>query len=440
VPSRQPARVVLVAPPADSEWSRAPPAPDPARLRSLGRAASRVALDALLRAHDLLGHATGRHLREARAEADPLRHLQARLDEAELKARIAWDTVAILRARLGKIPEGRRPYYTPAQRFRILELKSLLGWTRAEAAATFLVCTNTIGNWEGQVRPGSDTIGSTVKPTPPVVRLADAVRSLVQSMKRLGFGSDDLLALTLVRAGWKISARTVGRIMRETLRPAPIAPPPPTRPQRPVKASFVHHVWMADTSEVRAFLGGTFHMAALFDAFSRVPLVVGTFDHRPTSTEMAALLAKAIAAFGQPKYLITDLGPEFQGAFRRRLRDLGLVQRFRRKDYVAGTARLESFWRTLKNAAGLRLPTFLTLEDLERRLAPALVHYTAFRPHHGLGGATPAEAFLAVEPAIRKATRAPRGRAGEGSLDVPWNIAFLDADEKRFPVLVPAAA
>lgn len=51
-----------------------------------------------------------------------------------------------------------------------------------------------------------------------------------------------------------------------------------------------------------------------------------------------------------------------------------------------------------------------------------------------------AEAFLALEPAIRKATPAPRGRAGEGSLDVPWDIAFLDAHEKRFPVLVPAAA
>ncbi|MCL4821280.1 MAG: hypothetical protein KJ067_19705 [Vicinamibacteria bacterium] len=85
------------------------PFPDPARFRALGRAASRVALDALLRAHDLLGHAAGRHLREARAEADPLRHVQARRDEAELKSRIAWDTVDILRARLGKIPEGRRP-------------------------------------------------------------------------------------------------------------------------------------------------------------------------------------------------------------------------------------------------------------------------------------------------------------------------------------------
>jgi transposase InsO family protein len=320
-----------------------------------------------------------------------------------------------------------------------LELKRLLGWTRAEAAATLLVCPNTIGNWESQVEPGTTTVGSTVKPNPPIVRMKDAVRSLVQSMKRLGFGSDDLLAMTLVRAGWKISARTVGRIVREALRPEPVTPPP-AKPQRPVKALFFGHVFMADGSEVRGFLGATFHMATIFDAFSRVPLVFQVFDHKPDSVEMKALLHKAVKAFGKPKYLITDLGPEFQGAFRKALRRLGVVQRFRRKDYIAGTARLESFWRTLKNTASLRLPIFLTLEDLERRLAPALVHYTWFRPHHGLHGATPAEAFLGLEPALKMAKRAPRGRPGEGSLDVPFHIAFLDDHEKRFPVLLPAAA
>ena len=271
--------------------------------------------------------------------------------------------------------------------------------------------------------------------------MSDAVRSLIQTLKRLGFGSDDLLGLTLVRAGWKISARTVGRIVREALRPEPTLPPdPPQKPQRPVKAFFVHHVWMADGSEVRAFLGGIFYMAAIFDAFSRLPLALQVFDHKPTSADMAALMQRAVKAFGKPKYLITDLGPEFQGAFKNLLGKLGVVQRFRRKGYIAGTARLEAFWRTLKNTASLRLPIFLTLEDLERRLAPALAHYVHFRPHHGLQGATPAEAFQGLEPACKKAARAPRGRAGEGTLDVPFHIRFLDDHEKRFPVLIPAAA
>lgn len=416
--------------------------PDLRRFRQLGQSASRVAMAALLQAHSLLGLATGRHLREARAQDDPLRNLQGRLEEAELKAQLAWEALQIVLARLAKIPERHRPYYTPAQRFRIVEIKRLLGWTREEAATAFLVCQNTISNWEAAVDPETQTVGSTVKPVPPVVRFSDAVRSLAQSMRRLGFGSDDLIARTLVRAGWRISRRSIGRITREALQPAPIKEPPgpPAKPQRPVKARFVHHVWMIDLSEVRAFLGGTFYMAAAFDAFSRVPLAFQTFDHRPNSRETAALVKRAVRSFGRPKYVITDLGSEFKGGFKKTLARLGVVQRFRRKDYVAGTARLESFWRTLKNTASLRLPVFLTLEDLERRLVPALWHYVCYRPHQGLHGATPAEAFLGLEPACQRAGRAPRGRPEDGDRQVPFRIEMLSPTERLFPILVPAAA
>ena len=181
---------------------------------------------ALLQAHTLLGLATGRHLREARAQDDPLRNLQGRLEEAELKAQLAWEALQIGLARLAKLPERHRPYYTPAQRFRIVEIKRLLGWTREETAATFLVCQNTISNWEAAVDPDTRTVGSTLMPVPPVVRFSDAVRSLTQPMRRLGFGSDDIIARTLVRAGWKISRRSIGRMAREALQPVPIEEPP----------------------------------------------------------------------------------------------------------------------------------------------------------------------------------------------------------------------
>lgn len=412
------------------------------RIRHLGQAANRLAMAALLQAHSLLGLATGRHLREARAQEDPLRNLRARLEEAELKAQLAWEALHVVQARLAKIPERRRPHYSPAQRFRIIEIKRLLGWTHEETAATFLVCQNTISNWEAAVDPGTQTVGSTVMPVPPVVRFSDAVRSLAQTMRRLGFGSDDLIARTLVRAGWKISRRSIGRITREPLQPPPVEEPPgpPAKPQRPVKARFVQHVWMMDLSEVRAFLGGTFYMAAAFDAFSRFPLAFQTFDRRPSSRETAALLKRAVRTFGRPRYVITDLGSEFKGAFKKTLARLGVAQRFRRKDYVAGTARLESFWRTLKNTASLRLPVFLTLEDLERRLVPALWHYVCYRPHQGLHGATPAEVLLGLEPACKRAGRAPRGRPGDGDRQVPFRIEMLSPTERLFPILVPAAA
>jgi hypothetical protein len=43
-------------------------------------------------------------------------------------------------------------------------------------------------------------------------------------MELAGFGGNDLIARTLIRAGWKISARTVGRIRKRRW-------PPPRRPE-----------------------------------------------------------------------------------------------------------------------------------------------------------------------------------------------------------------
>ena len=136
---------------------------------------------------------------------DPLASLQARLEEAELRARLAWEAAEILRSRFAKIPEKNRPYFTPAARFRILELRNLLGWNAHDTAGVFLICPNTILNWEQAADPDAQTAGSCVKPTPPVRRAADVVRSLSQLMTRLGFGGQDLVSRILARAGWTVS-------------------------------------------------------------------------------------------------------------------------------------------------------------------------------------------------------------------------------------------
>jgi hypothetical protein len=134
------------------------------RLRGmLDEATERLALRAVLSASHLLGVATGTHLRKLRAQNNPLAELQARLEEAELRARLAGETAEILGARFSKLPERHRPYFTPAQRFRILEIKSLLAWSAQEAARVFLVCPNTILNWEKAADPEKHSVGSSVK-------------------------------------------------------------------------------------------------------------------------------------------------------------------------------------------------------------------------------------------------------------------------------------
>jgi transposase InsO family protein len=249
-----------------------------------------------------------------------------------------------------------------------------------------------------------------------------------------------MMARILARAGWRVSARSVARYRKERILPPPVTEPPKRR-TTPVFSRFVHHTWMMDVTVMRQLLGPDLHVAAVFDAFSRVPLTITVFDRRPKALDMARLLMLARRAFTIPKYVITVLGGEFTGKrFARAVARLGAVQRFASADTLYATARLERFWRTLKQSARLRfLGLPLTVEDLERRLEEALAYYIVFRPHEGLGGAVPAEALLGLERSPDAAVEPPRGRPGERSAVVPpFTIAHF-GDSRVFPILTVAA-
>jgi transposase InsO family protein len=193
---------------------------------------------------------------------------------------------------------------------------------------------------------------------------------------------------------------------------------------------------MMDVTIIQTFLGGEVHLAGVFDAFSRVPLALQAFERKPGAAVMARLLKAAGRAFGRPKYVITDLGREFTGkVFRKTAARLGIRQRFASKENLYATARLERFWRTIKDTSRLRLQAPLTTSDLERRLELALTHYLCHRPHQGLAGATPAEAFLGLAPAHLQAVSPPRRRPGEGAHAPPFTIEFLDPPGRAFPFL-----
>jgi hypothetical protein len=100
---------------------------------------------------------------------------------------------------------------------------------------------------------------------------------------------------------------------------------------------------------------------------------------------------------------------------------------------------IERLWRTLKDALGLRLLRPLAAEDLMEKVELGLLHYAYFRPHQGLGGATPAEMYFSRTPAHLSAIPPPRGRPGQNLLDSPFRIEYLDA-ERLLPLLVRKAA
>ena len=81
----------------------------------------------------------------------------------------------------------------------------------------------------------------------------------------------------------------------------------------------------------------------------------------------------------------------------------------------------------------------LIAEDLAARVERGLVHYAHFRPHQGIGGATPAEIYFRRTPAHLSAIPPPRGRTGEGPMDLPFRVEYLDA-ERMLPLLIRKAA
>lgn len=419
----------------------ATPLPIHLRVRGLKDGATqRLANRAILYAAHLMGVAAGTHLSEFRGRDGGYQDLKARLDRAEVLASVAWRILGLLQARLRKVPDRHRPHYSPAARFEILEIRNLLGWNQARTAEQFLVTDNTIGNWERDQSPESRTVGSLAKPVPPVTRLNDATRHLVQMMARFGFGGAQMIASHLALAGFRIAEKTVRNIKRaRVVPPAAVASSDPPRRPNPVTARFSRHVWMMDVTEFKTLFGAhTLYFAAVFDAFSRLPLVGMTFDAKPGAASMARLLRNGVGRFGKPKYLITDLGGEFTaGVFKKAVARLGVQPRYASADNIRATARLERFWKTLKEISRFRLVPPLNLDDLESRLSQALAYYAFHRPHTALGNRTPAMAFHGESAADMR--RLPRGPKSDTSRAVPFQIAFLNPDQGGFAVLAPLA-
>ena len=401
-----------------------------------------VALRALIKATRLLGFACGAQLAQYRNPREPLQAAFADVRRFALLAQSYEAISRILAERWQKVPERRRPHYTPHLRFQILELKSLLGLSQKETAQLFAISKNTVARWEQEVtaNPGQQTVGSLVKPNPPVRRYADVVRHLVHTMRISGFGGCQQIAQTLGRAGWKICKRSVGRMVKEKPPQTPV-PERPAKPARALRARHPHHIWMADITTIPSlFRLFSFKLVVVLDVFSRMPLAARVFWKEPSARQMCRLFQRAALRFGPPRHFVSDKGRQFTAKrFRKTLLRLGTRQRFGAIGKYGSIAIIERLWRTLKHTLRLRSFKPLTKRELERRLELGLYYYTYLRPHQGLGGATPAEIHFGRPPAHLAAVHPPRARPREGPHSCPFEIDYVDTD-KMLPVLIRRAA
>lgn len=291
----------------------------------------------------------------------------------------------LLRARLERIDPHRRPRYSPEERLRILLHRARYGLSIESVARAFLITSTTIVNWMGEVESGIVRI---VHARKPLNALPDLVRELSQFLKREWprWGTRRIAGI-LAGLGVKASRSSVQRTLhRPPFRPALRSrrSPPPLRARR------VGQVWVVDFTVVRSFFRSIV-VGAVLDAFSRKTLAVRVWDHDPDSGGACALVREALRSHPRPVWLVSDRGTQFDS---RRFRAFLFRRRIRRRFAAVGDpnlARIDRFWRAMKDEFARGLFLFKPVRTLERQVQAYVRWHGTARPHQGLGQRAPVD-------------------------------------------------
>ncbi len=290
----------------------------------------------------------------------------------------------------------KRPTFSPEQRWAILQLMRLRGWSVQTTADRFVLHPNTIRLWLKAVH--SESPGRLLGGV-PWNRIDDAVRHAVHELRALfsepEFGRRSI-AFHLIRAGIQISPRTAQRVLREqkprrprrrvTLRTAIGA-----NPQAILNPAHLNQTWHLDLTTVQV-LWLRYSVTAVLDGCTRGLLRLKVFRGAPNTEDMIRLVGEAVTKHGPPGFLVTDHGCQFQKAFHAAVIALGIrhVRAPVRKPCFNG--KVERFFRTFR----LWLRTALLpigIAGMQRRLDDFCNWYNHQRPHQALGGLTPGEAW-----------------------------------------------
>jgi transposase InsO family protein len=151
-------------------------------------------------------------------------------------------------------------------------------------------------------------------------------------------------------------------------------------------------------------------LGRVIDHHSRRVVRYAVFRKQPTSVEVRTFLGRTIAdAKCSPKYLVTDLGPQFDCAhFRSWCQRKGTRIRYASKASIRATAIIERFFLSLKTEMLHRISVSLRRDVFRRQLDAYLAWYHERRPHQGLGGRTPDEVYYRLALAQTRPRFEPR--------------------------------
>jgi len=363
-----------------------------------------------------LAHLGLTHIRGWCVES-PITRVKLKGENARLRAEVGQlrEEIRIKDARMARIPAANRPYYPPAERFAILQLKAARAWNLTQTARTFLVAAATIASW--QKRLDEDGADALVRIPVPVNRFPDLVSYLVAQLRALlpAMGKVRVADL-LARAGLVLGATTVKRLAeRAAHRPKPRGFDPAGRKGekaptgRTVTANYPHHVWNLDFTVVPTGAGlcapwlpfclpqvwpFCWWVAVILDHFSRRLIGFAVFKKEPTSKEVCVFLDQAIKrARRRPKYTVSDQGTQFREEFRAWCKLRGIRARFGAVGKQGSIALTERFIRTLKDECTRRILVPMGLGAFRKEIRLFGIWYNACRPSQALAGRTPLEVF-----------------------------------------------
>ena len=277
--------------------------------------------------------AQGYMLARARLSSLPSPVLQAAIfsDDAIWNAQLVERELAVFREERERVSAKQRFHYTPAHRFEILQIMRLRNWSAAYTARRFALHPNTIRNWKKKLQQsGKD---NPFFAGPIWNKIHDSVRWAVQEIRRLCPTPEcgtRTIARHIVRAAVQISRSSVQRILREEpkrkrpTRPAMVSPEGKI-PNHLLKPKAINEVWHLDLLEYR-FLWFRFSVIGLIDGFSRMLLRLTVVRGTAKTSDVLNVMQAAINSYGQPRFVITDHGSQFNKAFMSKLENITVVK------------------------------------------------------------------------------------------------------------------
>lgn len=326
-----------------------------------------------------------------------------------------------------------RPRSNPASRqdpeFRVKVVKTALAkdLRPREVVKVFGVGLSTFSKWKKAYREKGEEgllgLGKTRhrarKVLPPALEEKLRTEALETKRKHPYFGVFRVWQWLLRTAFLPVSFRQVRRTLAEAnLIEKVVKKKRKPRAPRGFERTTPNDLWATDITNILLAGGQTVYMIAFIDDHSRFIVSWGVYTSCVTELVLE-VLRRGIAAYGKPKDILSDHGPQFWVR-----RGKTLFQKFLQREDIhhilAGSAsangKIEAFWGSMKEEWYDRTQRKGDLEEVRDRLSHWVAFYNWQRPHQEVKGA-PAERYFQFQ-AQMKAEMQRRIRANEEELSL----------------------